>query len=1112
MNFYFLKRRYNAGALHKTLLVMKLITIFLTTAIMQVSAGSFAQRITLNTKNTTLKSVIDQIHQQSGYDFIYNNFDLQGATPVSIHLNKVELEKSIEICLAGQDLDFEIKDKTIILKKREKNLLDKLSEVIAPAGLIKGSVIDANGVGLPGAVIRDKNRKTTTFTNTKGEFAINVEDGTVLVVSFLGFKTQEVAVRKGANNLIITMEEEVSKLDEVSVEGYRKGSQRLATSNISRITAEELDKQPVQNPLQALEGHIPGMVVSQSTGVPGARLNIEIRGRSNFDNFLSTDQPLFIIDGVPTAAGNDKVNVQSGPFGPATTNGLTAFAGLNTADIESIDVLKDADATAIYGSRGANGVILITTKKGKAGKMVLSANVYSGISTATYLTPLLNTQQYVAMRNEAFANDKLTKSNSNAYDLLLWDQNRYTDFEKLLIGNKARSTDAQVNISGGSLSTTYRIATGYHKETTVWPGDKSSDRLSTSFNLNTRSQDEKFTAALTGNYSVSNSDLVAGDLASAAILPPNYRLYDANGNLAWNEGGLYDGKDNPLALLKQQYASAMYNLNANLVLNYRLLQNLTLRSSFGYNSTQNNEQRVIPIASQNPMKPGGATGTSGFGNSFFRNVIAEPQIEYNGHVNKGKLNVLLGTTYNQLNTSTQSISALGYNSDDLIGSLRAATSISATNSSSQYNYQAVFGRVNYNWEDKYIINFTGRRDGSSRFGPDFRFSNFGAAGAAWVFSNEEFLKNNKIVSYGKLRASYGTTGNDQIGNYTYLDSWSAASNYTDSTTLLPTKLYNPYLHWERNSKLEFGLEMGFFKDRVLFTASAYQSITSDPLVTYPLPKITGFASIIQNLEGVRVQNRGLEFTLTTKNFNGGSFKWSTDFNLTVPQNILKQYPDIQNTAYSTRYILGKSLTEIFSAQYNGVDPATGLYTVKDVNGDKIASSADYADYGNYDPKFYGGITNSFNYKRFNMSFFVQFTKQLGRNWRQSGAVLSPAGTANNAPTLVLGRWQNPGDITDVQKFTTSAGSLTGLSGYYAGYFSNLFYVTDASYARLKNVYLSYDVPSKWLNKVHIRSFRVYMQGQNLFVITPYKGADPETQSFTLMPPLRTITAGLQLSL
>jgi len=1102
MNFY---------TLNRLLLAMKLTTILVFAVILQTSAAGYAQRLTLNTKNEPLEHVFKTISKQSGYDFVYNDFDLRGLKVSSLQLNNVSLENGLQACLEGQDLSYLIKDKTIIIKRKEKSLFSKLSDLIGFAGPVKGVVIDENGHGLPGAVIRIKGGQRISNTNNDGEFIINVPEGTVLEISYIGYKIQEAVVTKGTTKLSISLSPDISKLDEISVEGYRKGSQRLATSNISKISGDELMKQPVSNPLQALEGRIPGMVVSQVSGVPGARLNVQIRGRANFDKNLTSDQPLFILDGVPMAAGNDKVNLIGGPFGPGTTDGLSAFAGINTADIESIDVLKDADATAIYGSRGANGVILITTRKGKAGKMRLNANVTSGVSTVTRMAKMLNTEQYIAMRKEAFANDKITPTNSNAYDLKLWDNNRYTDFTDLLVGNNAHTNDAQLTLSGGSKSTQYRIGGAYHKEGTVWPGDMSSDRGSFNLNIHNTSQDERFTMDLSALYGTNQSNLTALDLASAVVLPPNFKLYDENGKLAWNEGNLYIQKDNPLATLNQVYLSKMSNINANLVLNYKLLKNLDIRSSFGYNMTQNDEKRLTPLSAQNPMASN-LSGFSSFGNNQLKNWIIEPQAEYTGNIGKGKLNVLLGGTFNQRSTAGLVVNAKGYTSDELIGSLSGASStgITASNTASVYRYQAVFGRINYNWEDKYIVNFTGRRDGSSRFGPDYRFSNFGAIGAAWVFSNEAPLKDNKVLSYGKLRGSYGSTGNDQIGEYQYLDAWVTAGNYADSATLYPKKLYSPDLHWERNKKLEIGIELGFFKDRILFTGSVYQNISSDPLVFYGLPKITGFSTIVRNLDGVEVQNRGLELTLTSYNFRKRPLTWTTDFNITLPQNKLKKYPDLEKSTYFNSYAIGQSLNRIFAAQFTGVDPATGLYTVKDVNGDNQATTADYGVIGSLDPTFYGGISNNFSYKRFNLSFFLQFTKQLGRDWRTNN-LYNPPGSAFNVPELVLSRWQNPGDITDVQKFTTTQGAIYGTAGFYPYSFSGGSY-TDASFIRLRNVYLSYDIPVKWLSVVHINSCKFYVQGQNLFLISGYKGGDPETQNYTRMSPLRTITGGLQLTL
>ena len=1102
----------------KELLVMRLSILLLFTAL-HVGARTVSQTVTYSCENTPLATVFKELKKQTGMAFIYNE-PVGKENKVTINAEKMSLADFLHKILAKKGLQYSIKSRTVaVFQHRIEEIPPAVAyalQAAAPPFDLSGRIVDSAGRPISGASITLKGSKIGTNSGSQGYFSLKgIPEKGILLISYAGFESREVAYDGNNEMGSIEIKESVGLLSEVQIVAYGEVKRKYLTSNISKVSGEELSKQPVGNPLQGLEGRVPGMIVSQVTGVPGARLNVQVRGRANFDANLSTDQPLFVIDGVPMAANNDKVNSLPGPFGPATTDGLSAFAGLNTADIESIDVLKDADATAIYGSRGANGVILITTRKPKAGKLRTNANVNSGVSTVSRMPKMMNTQQYLEMRNEAFKNDNATKTNTNAYDLLLWNQTRYTDFADLLVGNNAKTTDAQINFSGGNRQTQVRLGAAYRKEGTVWPGNKSVDRFSASFGSRTMSENEKFTMDFSGTYSVSKSDIVAGDLAGAIILPPNFRLYNDDGSLSWSEGG-YSGansQDNPLSLLNQKYVSNMVNLNANLMLNYKLTEELTVRTSLGYNTTQNNDRRATPIAAQNPFKAN-LTGQSAFGNTQFKNWIVEPQLEYNKHIGKGKLNALLGATFNKRESSSVTATGFGYASDDLLGSLSGATSYSTTNALKKYSYQAFFGRLNYILDEKYVVNLTARRDGSSRFGPDFRFSNFGAVGAAWLFSNENFLKNNAVLSFGKLRASYGITGNDQIGDYSYLDTWtSGVSTYTDSATLVPGKLYAPALHWEGNIKAEIGIELGFAKDRILFTASAYRNVSSDPLATYPLPVTTGFSTIVTNLNGVKVENRGVELTLNSKNIRAakaGAFSWSTDFNMTIPQNRLQAFPDLQNSSYSTSYTIGQSLNQAYAAQYLGVDPATGLYKIQDKNSDGVMGAADFAGAYKTDPRFYGGLNNNFSYKGFNFSFFLQFTSQMGKSWKTNN-LYNPPGAIFNAPVEVMGRWQSAGQETDIQKYTTSPGSPLGLSGFYSYMFSGGTF-TDASFLRLKNVNISYDLPGKWLKPVHISSFRVYLQGQNLFVITGYKVSDPESQNYTRMPPLRTLTAGLQLSL
>ncbi|WP_158280796.1 SusC/RagA family TonB-linked outer membrane protein [Pararcticibacter amylolyticus] len=540
---------------------MKLTTVLLIASLVNVSAAGLAQQINLKKNKISLPQLFSEIKKQTGFRVVWDSQQLKKVGQVSVHFNNTKLTDALDQTLAGTGLEYTITDRTIVIREEKVTVIDRIIRAFSDSD-IRATVVDEKGVPLIGATIRVKGTNRSTNTNDKGEFYLaKLDEAAILEVSFIGFRSREVSVKEISPNVNIVLKEDASKLDEVAIEAYREGSQRLSTSSIGRVTSEELAKQPVQNPLQALMGRIPGVVVSQTTGVPGARVNVQVRGRANFDRLLTNDQPLFIIDGVPMAAGNDRVSVSSGPFGSAIGAGLGAFAGINTADIESISVLKDADATSIYGSRGANGVILITTKKGKAGPVVVNANVSTGASVVSKIPKMLNTEQYLMMRNEAFANDKLTRTNANAYDLLLWDNNRYTNFAEELIGKTAHTMDAQVNVTGGGKTSTYRVGGAYHREGTVYPGDSYADRASANFNNHSQSENGRFTMDFSGIYSVGASTLPSADLTNGILLPPNFRIYDEKGQLAWNEGGFSDGRDNPLAQFKQEYRSSMSNLN-----------------------------------------------------------------------------------------------------------------------------------------------------------------------------------------------------------------------------------------------------------------------------------------------------------------------------------------------------------------------------------------------------------------------------------------------------------------------------------------------------------------------------------------------------------------------
>lgn len=1103
--------------LAKIIRVMRFTAYLLLVCCLHVSAKVVSQTMTLNANNIPLNQVFSEIRKQTGYLVFYDLELVKAAPPVSVAVKDIPLEAFLTGVLKDRSLVYTIRDKNIIIREKEA-----IPVAVPEQGPTVGIIIASDGTPLPGANIRVKGTSDYVSTDASGKFSIKVKPGEILLITFIGFQSREVTVPPSGAAMRIVLEASVSALDEKVVQAYGLTSKRLSTSNIDKIAGKDINQAPVSNLLAALQGRTPGVVITQTTGVPGAGFKVEIRGRTQVDKYNSaSNEPLFILDGIPLAANNANINLLQSAISAYSSTGLSPINSINMSDIESIEILKDADATAIYGSRGANGVVLITTRRGKAGATRFNINLTSGGSRAK-LPNLLSTKDYVAMRNEAFANDNKVKTISNAYDLLVWDTTRDNNLTRQLIGGTATTTNAQASVSGGSELVQYLAGGGYYRETDVYPGKFPNTRASGQLSLNTRSADRKFNGAFRANYSSSKNTTSSRDLAGSVTLPPNYALYDSAGGLMWNEKGIT--MDNPLAYMLQKYTATTESLMADALVSYLVAPGLTIRSSIGYNNMTVNELSLVPKTAQNPQTQD-LTGRASFGNNSFKSWIVEPQAEYAITFGKSRLNILAGATYQSQQNNGYSFTVKGYTSDEFLGSMvgiPANAFISPSSISGEYKYQAFFGRVNYNYDDKYILNFSGRRDGSSRFGPNYRFSNFGAVGGAWLISSEPFMQSLPVVSFAKLRASYGVTGNDKIGDYKYLDAYTSYvfyPTYDNQTAFTPSALFKPDLHWEKNLKLEVALETGFLKDRILFSAAWYRNRSSDPLVQYPLPGITGFSTITANLAGVLVQNKGFEFTFTSNNIRTKNFEWITHFNLTVPDNKLLRFDGLDQTSYASSYQIGRSLNLVYIARYTGIDPNTGLYTVEDLNKNGTfqvsanTAGGDLQPVFDTDPQYYGGMTNTIRFKRITLDFLLQFTKQTGVNWMSymtSGFTFMPAGGMQNLPYAAMDTWKHPGDDAAFQKLVTAnSGASNSLSGWNAAYYSDFRY-GDASFLRLKNISLSYELPSAWLKKAKISSLRVYGLAQNLLTWTPMKVVDPETAWLNRLPPLRTITAGVQV--
>jgi len=961
---------------------------------------------------------------------------------------------------------------------------------------ISGTITDTKGTPVAGATIQIKNTNKGSVSDVDGSYTIAALAGDILVFSALGYKSKTVLVD---NQLTINIQlmDAITLLEEVTLNaGYYKVKDKERTGSIEKIKATAIEKQPVTNMLATMQGRMAGVNITQTTGTPGGGFEVQIRGQNSlrFDG----NRPLYIIDGVPYASDPIGTGINS----PVLPTQPSPLSSINPSQIESIEVLKDADATAIYGSRGANGVVLITTKKGKEGEIRFASSVSQGVGKVTQFMNLLKTPEYIAMREEAYANDGITDIPYYAYDINgTWDKTRYTDWQKELLGGTAMITDIQSAISGGTAQTQFLLSGNFNKQTTVYPGDFGYKKGNVLLNLNHTTENKKFTSTVSVGYTSQKNNQPRMDLMREAVsIPPNApALYNEDGSLNWENNTF----NNPLRNLEGLYEVKLNDMIANMVLSYQFTDNWQLKINTGYTTLNNNETTTIPSTEYNPAYGLGAEFSSLIASQATRESwIIEPQLNWNKTLGKGKLTALLGSTFQSQKGNQLVQYAFGFTSNSLIYNLASASNVyTLTSEESAYKYQAFFARLNYNWQEKYIVNLTGRRDGSSRFGPGKQFANFWAVGAAWIFSKENFLTESGILSFGKLRASYGITGSDQIGDYQYLDNYiSTGINYNGVIGLQPARLFNPEFGWETNKKMELALETGFLKDRIFLTTAWYNNRSSNQLSGMPLPGTTGFTSLQSNLDAT-VQNSGIEVTLRTVNIQKDEFSWISNFNSTWARNKLIEYPDLESSTYANQYVIGHPLNIQKVYHFTGVDPQTGVYTFKDVNDDGMLSAReDKTTIKDFNPQYYGGLQNQLKYKHWQLDFLFQFVKQINYN---AASYFGLPGSQTNQPVNVLNHWQQSGDIAPYPILTDGSNS-EAVTAYYK-YFESDGAISDASYIRLKNISLTYDVPLKELQ------CKLFLEGQNLLTFTKYEGADPEFKSAGFLPPLRVFSAGVKVS-
>lgn len=974
---------------------------------------------------------------------------------------------------------------------------------------ITGKITDAdNGEYMPGVTILLEGTQNGTISDFDGKYNINVpESGGTLVFSFVGYETQKITL--GEKNVVyvsLKMSQEI--LEEVVVVGYGTEVKTKVTGSISEIKSDEIALTPVSTVEQTLQGRAAGLFIESNNGKVGGDVKIRIRGSSSIN---ASNQPLIIVDGIPinTVAINDYFNVYLNPLNDLDFN-----------DIASVEVLKDASASAIYGSRAANGVLIITTKRGKEGKAKITLDYQQGYSEPTRLREFLNAEEYIDYFTQAainageydFANglsgyatveeavEDYIGDVEKKFDRLAGHTDWRTDYANTdwqsLAFQKAISSMLDLSISGGTEKMQYFTSVGYSYQDGIMLGNHG-DRFNILNNIDAQLT-EKLKMSLNLNLSRSINNDIPDDnsfstplqmVAQAPITPPT----DTTGEYYNTPTTLYYNplieKDNVF------FESTTFRTLSNIAAEYQLIPSLAIRGEFGGDITNHYQERFYGSKSEVGLSVGGYATNY---NATVQYLNTKLLLLFDKQIEKHSIGATGGMEYNRYDDNYNYVEGQGFPNDKLQTLASAAEIVAGTSVDSYYRFLSYFARATYDYDTRYLLNITVRADGSSRFGEENRYGVFPSASVGWVMSNEAFLKGSKKVSLLKLRASYGLTGNAGIGNFDYKGLYGIGS-YAGTSSIYPSTIANPALTWEKTAQLDIGFDFGFYNDRISGELDYYIKNTTDLLLDVPVPATTGYALQTQNVGSL--ENKGYEIVINTQNFVG-DFSWSTSFNFSVNKNKIlelaegQELIDLGGSDFMNVIMIGQPLGVFYGAEYAGVDPdnGDGLFYVNETEGsDETTTDFNLANYvviGDPNPDFISGITNNFAYKNISLDVTLQSVYGNDVNLQGDYWMSSNASQYDNQTIDQLDAWQNPGDETDIPE-----NRLLFANGTEA---RSSRYLSDASYLRVKTVTLSFTFPKRLTEKMNMSSLRLYTSAYNLFTFTNYTGWDPEvsTDSFT----------------
>lgn len=985
---------------------------------------------------------------------------------------------------------------------------------------IAGVVSDTSGTPLTGISVSAKKSGTGIQTDSNGRFSMNAATGEVLQFSGVGYELHEYIVRSSQTGLKIVLTPSADALNQVIVIGY--GTQKKAdlTGSVASIREKEFNSGINASPQQLIIGKAPGVRVVQSGGEPGGGMSISIRGAGSI---TAGTQPLYVIDGVPL---QNAAPVDGG--GPGFSSAFTPrnpLSAINPSDIVSFEILKDASATAIYGSRGANGVVLITTKSGSSGKMKVDYDGYSGLQSPFRQPKLLNPQQYMRIINQMI--DEGAANSSNKVTEITEGG---TNWQEELYNKKALFQSHDLSFSGGDKATKYRVSLSYLNQ----PGvliNSALERYNGRINLDHTIQD-KFKMGLRMNYSYNKDTYLAngtgfnesaGALNAALNYDPTISVFDMNGKYTISP---FITVDNPLAIANgYQSGGNRFQFLGNVFGEYFFTKNWSAKLNVGVDNYTEDRKTYISRVSQFGLASGGVANVLHGGRSSY---LAELTTHYRKTIGEHAIDGLLGTSFQDFINTNSLATGRGFPSDAVgAENLALGDPALATNSSFKSNNRLLsyIGRLNYGFDDRYLLTATLRIDGSSRFGANNKFGYFPSFAAGWKISNEQFFEPlTNIFHSAKLRASWGRTGNQAIGNYNSLATYAAGQMavFDDQlvSTMVPSRLPNPDLKWETTTQTDIGLDLEFWSGRVAVSADYYQKNTTDMLINLPVDRSTGFNSQLRNIGSMK--NQGFEFSISSENLVN-KFKWRTSANLSTMRNRVTDIGGLNEIIEGSAIIkVGHPLRSFYGFQIIGtwqtnddhsamnetVLPGDPKYL--DLNGDKVINTSDRVILGNSFPELSYGIGNYFSYGRFDFNFFIDGVSGVESYNVNLAESMAPANIRRNRyAEPFLNRWTTDNPTNHYPSFIRQQGSR-GVSSYT---------VTDASFIRLNNVQLSYTFPGGALGNWN-RSARIYIAAQNVAIISDYLG-DPTintggganfNDSNNPYPLARTILFGISLGL